>query len=98
MIYLIFLSACASNVPPSEEALLTQARWSDDELVGSSFEHHFFVENLRRDIASLHIYIGGDGRAFLNRNSVSQDPTPSEHLALQLALDDASPSGFLSRP
>lgn len=29
---------------------------------------------------------------------MSQDPTPSEHLALRLALADASPSGFLSRP
>lgn len=95
---MLLLSACVGHPTDSRQALLSKARWQQEDLVGDAFSHRFFVENLPRDIASLHVYIGGDGRAFLNRNTVAQDPTPSGHLALKLALADPAPSGFLSRP
>ncbi len=49
--------------------------------------------------APLRVYIEGDGRAWLDRYTVSDDPTPHHPLALQLALADASPNvAWLARP
>jgi hypothetical protein len=92
------LSACVSQGIDSGQALLTEAQWRQENLAGGAFSQRFFVEQLPSDIASLHIYISGDGQAFLNKHIVAQDPTPAGHLALKLALADPAPSGFLSRP
>ena len=92
------LSACVGHETESEQTLLTTARWQQHELAGDTFQHSFFVAQLPPDIASLHVYIGGDGRAFLNPNTIAQDPTPRAHLTLRLALVDPAPSAFLARP
>ena len=97
LIYALLLSACAGPVTRSGQTLLGEARWQQYDLAGL-FTHPFFVAQLPPDIASLHVYIGGDGRAFLNRNTIAQDPTPDGHLALRLALVDPAPSAFLARP
>ena len=45
------------------------------------------------------VYIEGDGRAFLNRNTPSPDPTPGDQLVLRLAgLDPAPKILYLARP
>jgi pimeloyl-ACP methyl ester carboxylesterase len=47
---------------------------------------------------ALHVYIEGDGRAFV-RGRVSRDPTPRQALALELARrDDSSAVLYLARP
>ena len=46
----------------------------------------------------LRIYIGGDGRAFVNRSLVATDPTPRDHLGLQLMLRDPGPGVYVARP
>ncbi len=53
-----------------------------------------------RDIEKpVRIYIEGDGRAFISRNQVSRDPTPTDPVALSLAAADSSPNVFyLARP
>lgn len=64
--------------------------------------HGFALTTLvrRRDPdAPLRVYIEGDGRAWLDRHTVSDDPTPHRPLALALALADASPNvAWLARP
>lgn len=48
---------------------------------------------------ALRIYIEGDGLAWLNKHTVSGDPTPREPIALQLALLDSFPLIlYLARP
>lgn len=47
----------------------------------------------------LHIYIEGDGYAWVTRNRVSGDPTPRLPLALELAAEDPAPNVvYLARP
>ena len=47
----------------------------------------------------LHIYIEGDGHAWVTRNRVSGNPTPRRPLALELATEDPAPNvAYLARP
>ncbi|MFA7255616.1 MAG: alpha/beta hydrolase [Candidatus Omnitrophota bacterium] len=47
----------------------------------------------------LHIYIEGDGYAWVTRNRVSGDPTPRRPVALELAAEDPAPNViYLARP
>lgn len=47
----------------------------------------------------LTVYIEGDGRAYLRRDTPSDDPTPADPLALRLAARDPSPGVlYLARP
>ncbi len=48
---------------------------------------------------SLHVYVEGDGRAWLNSRTVSPDPTPNDPVALRLATQDPSDNvAYLARP
>ena len=49
---------------------------------------------------TLHVYIEGDGHAWLNRTTPSDDPTPHNPMGLLLALNDPSPCPvlYLARP
>jgi pimeloyl-ACP methyl ester carboxylesterase len=47
---------------------------------------------------TLHVYIEGDGLAWLDRDRPSSNPTPLKPLALELALRDPAPSVYLARP
>lgn len=47
----------------------------------------------------VHVYIEGDGRAWLTRHRASSDPTPRRPVALELALRDSSPAVlYVARP
>lgn len=47
----------------------------------------------------LYIYIEGDGHAFKNRHTVSDNPTPTNPIALKLALNDSHPNvAYIARP
>lgn len=48
---------------------------------------------------SIRVYIEGDGRAWQTRNRLSDDPTPSEPVALTLATADTSDAvAYIARP
>ena len=48
--------------------------------------------------APLAVYIEGDGLAWLDRSTVSANPTPNRPVALRLALADSSAALYLGRP
>ena len=51
------------------------------------------------DTNTVHVYIEGDGRAWLSRTRVSADPTPSDPVAFELALRDPHAAViYLARP
>lgn len=52
----------------------------------------------RVNTVHLRVYIEGDGRAWITPYSPSLDPTPTQSLALRLALADHTPSAYLARP
>jgi len=78
--------------------LAEQSGARSEQLTGDGFEHLIISHIPSPDINQLHLYIGGDGQAFQSRLQVSQDPTPKNHLSLQLMLADKSPAAFISRP
>lgn len=82
----MLLSACQA-VPP----------YSRGEVEGSGFRHVFFAS---RGSAgdTVHLYIEGDGRPFMNRVRISADPTPRASIVLRWMLDDRAPSYYLGRP
>ncbi len=100
------LALCACARPPSPEAAhsaaiaLAQAQgWQEVRLYTQSFELAAWVPTRFARDAALTIYIEGDGLAWISRETVSDDPTPRNPLALQLAL--AQPEGnaaYLARP
>lgn len=54
---------------------------------------------LQEDHAALAVYIEGDGHAWINRYTPSDDPTPVNPVALKLAaLDDSANVVYLGRP
>ena len=46
----------------------------------------------------LRVYIEGDGHAWIHADRPSLDPTPSNLLVAELALEDPNPSVYLARP
>lgn len=54
---------------------------------------------IREPGQDLHVYIEGDGYAWVTRNRVSGDPTPRRPVALELAAQDPAPNVvYLARP
>lgn len=92
------VQGCSVLPAPAERHLLEHAGWARETLRASDFQLPLFSESIAPGTAELHIYLGGDGRAFLSRQRVARDPTSREHLGLQLAIADPAPSLFLARP
>jgi pimeloyl-ACP methyl ester carboxylesterase len=71
--------------------------FTDRVVEGLPFSHRIF-SNGQTAGDVLHVYIEGDGRAWLTRTTVSRDPTPPKPLMLGLMALDPSPSVYLGRP
>ncbi|WP_116367696.1 alpha/beta hydrolase family protein [Parahaliea mediterranea] len=65
---------------------------------GLGFRHRVFSRVKDAEPRLLRVYLGGDGRAFLNPTTVAADPTPGEHLGLSLMLADPGNALYLARP
>ena len=95
---LLVLQGCALLYDSSAEGLYKNAGWSRACIPTGDFQLTWFGEPVAADATELHIYLGGDGRAFVSRQRIAHDPTGSEHLGLRLAIADPAPSAFLARP
>ncbi|MBN2701697.1 MAG: alpha/beta hydrolase [Methylothermaceae bacterium] len=73
---------------------LTQFR-----LRGEHFEHIAYANDRRACTGGgLHVYLEGDGIAWLTKNRVSPDPTPDHSCLLPLMAKDPAPAVYLGRP
>ncbi len=63
---------------------------------GNPFIHRVFRKQGQG--SRLHIYIEGDGRAWLSSRRIALDPTPRESLTLELMLLDPAPAAAIGRP
>lgn len=95
------LSGCASHPVMKDDTVKRTAMpvfMLERDIPG----HLFMIESRERvyqKYQSATIYIEGDGRAYLDEQSVSDDPTPEDPVALRLAARDASPNViWLARP
>ena len=67
-------------------------------LPGKPFKHVAFVNGLPCANGQWHVYLDGDGRAWLTPHRVARDPTPSKSFLLDLMQRDPAASIYLGRP
>ena len=95
----LLLAGCALPRPAGEHLRRAEAAGFHRELVNADGFALTMVQRVRDPQAPMRVYIEGDGRAWLDRHTVSDDPTPHRPLALQLAMADPSPNVvWLARP
>lgn len=101
LLYLL-LTACTSMTPEERrhnaDALATEKGWQQLRLT----THDFVLTAYGPATTTskiLTVYIEGDGLAWLNRKQASDDPTPRNPVALELALQHAhGVAVYLARP
>jgi hypothetical protein len=98
------LAACSSvdMAPRARKAdlIARDAGWSGRTIAAGSFDLASFSSPPSSSVQeTLTVYIEGDGLAFLDRVTASADPTPTDPLALRLAIAGPQrPSAYLARP
>jgi pimeloyl-ACP methyl ester carboxylesterase len=103
---LTFLNTKPSTTPtPSERITIAKqiantAAWKSLDISTMQFELQAFVKyplKLKGDV--LTIYIEGDGHAWANSQTPSDNPSPTNPIALRLAIQDPSKTvAYLGRP
>lgn len=90
--------------PTAEQRLSTaknvaaEAGFQQELIETSPFSITSYVK-IKKEGGPLHVYIEGDGYAWVTRNRISADPTPRDPLVLELAVQDkASNVAYLARP
>ena len=79
--------------------LAAAAGWRHQQIEAGRFTLTAFHKGLDAGASELAVYIEGDGDAWRNRFTLARDPTPSNPLALRLALEDPAPAvAYLGRP
>lgn len=105
-VFVLSLSVVAcTSVPSTASRLLAtdsiaqQHGWVSSDIADENFLLRVYYPEKTDFASTLTIYIEGDGLAWINRSSPSADPTPTDPIALKLAL--AQPEGnavYLARP
>lgn len=97
------LSACASIDPQERrvnaDRLANAQQWKSLHLAAGRFVLAAYLPPLQKKEETLTVYIEGDGFAWLTRSQPSNDPTPRNPVALQLALRHGKGAvAYLARP
>jgi dienelactone hydrolase len=96
------LSACQSYLFDPADAARERVRaagWTESRFDASRFTLVGFHPAHIDGAENLHVYIEGDGHAWASRSRPANDPTPLDPVALDLALEDPTPSVlYLGRP
>lgn len=93
------LASCAYYYPGEAIRDLVRDRgWKEVQFEAPPFVLTGFVKPGAKFADTLHVYIEGDGRAWIRRRP-PEDPTPTDPVALNLALADGAPAVlYLARP
>lgn len=95
-----FIGACSSIEGRSDLAneLAEANGFKSAEIKGGSFVLAAFYK-FKAPEQPLHVYIEGDGVAWVNRTQISGNPTPRNPIALRLAVRDSAPNVlYIARP
>jgi hypothetical protein len=98
---LVFLSGCAHFDHRNDQAFLVakQGNLVSTMLATPEFDLMLFHRGLISEQKQLVIYIEGDGQAWRRKHILSNDPTPTDPLALRFAANDSSPAVlYIARP
>ncbi len=102
----MFFSSCVSNIPTPQDrkskatTLLENKGFQEDNIITSTFTL-FSLQNNKNDCKNknLNVYIEGDGLSWINKRTISNDPTPINLLTLKLMNEDNSTCKvYLARP
>jgi hypothetical protein len=88
----LWLVACASG----PERLALRARLTQVDLAGTTFRHRNYVRDAAGE--TLHLFIEGDGKPWLDGVTPAPDPTPNDPLTLRLMLQTPGPAAYVGRP
>lgn len=91
------LSGCATPTQKVER-FASEAGFKRQIVKGSEFNHLIYSQNTESDASVWHVYIEHDGRPWINRYTISPDPTPRRPVMLKLMATDPAPSVYLGRP
>ena len=100
----LLVSACSIIPAVSEridtaKQLAAQAGFQQSVLSNAQFDLAAFTKPARQANPVLVIYIEGDGRAWKTASLPSDNPTPTNPLALRLAIQDPRPAvAYIARP
>lgn len=103
LILLSLINSCGSLSPRQSiekaQRLAGQTGFVSWSIPAQQFSLQSFHRKLKA-ADSVRVYIEGDGRAWPSRSRAPANPTPSQHLVLQLALADTSHNNifYLGRP
>ncbi len=103
---LLLLSACATsrynNLYKSQNTIenLLPKEFVVQKYSTEKFNLYGLLRPAKQESSSLRVYIEGDGLAWLNRNTISDNPTPTDKTTATLAKMDTSDSAllYLARP
>lgn len=101
MSFCFLMSACATSSPERATKAFTVAQQAglQKEMVKAAPFALTAYARLSAPGKPIHIYIEGDGYAWVTRNRASGDPTPREPMMLSLAAEDPAPNVvYLARP
>ncbi|WP_130469892.1 alpha/beta hydrolase [Candidatus Magnetaquicoccus inordinatus] len=97
LLLLLLANGCSSRLEHARQ-LAESGQMREQKLQTRHFTLQSYVR-LQSGEPLLVVYIEGDGAAWITENRLSDDPTPKQALALQLAIADHSPSvAYLARP
>lgn len=102
----LFFISCTKNIPtPSERKnlVLISSKEKGFEQVNIQTSYFSIFSLQKKDITcknkSLHVYIEGDGLAWINRRTISSDPTPINSTILKIINEDENECKiYLTRP
>ena len=101
IIFILLFSLGACSVTPSRELFVNKAiiqGFQRQDITAGQF-NLFTLQHITDKTTPIRIYIEGDGRGWKTRNIPTNDPTPTEPLALELALQDPALNiVYLARP
>lgn len=80
------------------DAVAAQHGYARAVVRGAGFRHVTYASGLPAAGGPLNVYIEGDGTPYLDRWTVSADPTPTRPLMLRLMALDAGPALWVGRP
>lgn len=103
LLMLCALAACAGIAPETRRqhsaALASAQGWQALRIATRDFVLAAYVPATTTAEQTLTVYIEGDGMAWLSRSQASDDPTPRQPLALELAMRQARGTAvYLARP
>jgi pimeloyl-ACP methyl ester carboxylesterase len=97
LVVLFTITACV-NAPAKIDLMAADYGFDRSQVLGQGFQHIVYSRESELDFQTVHVYVEGDGRPWLNGRYIADDPTPLKPLALTLANRDAQNTIYLGRP